>query len=115
MAVLITLSPPIADALGALTPAALRDELHMVLRDSMLIIESNVKQRTPVRTGALRRSWTSRVIGTAERGIVGTNLHYAPKVERRRGMAAQGLQASLPAIERRVQRLADTLAAGGRP
>ena len=46
----------------------------------VLTVEGNAKREAPVRTGHLRRSITSRVEGTGERGVIGTNLAYARSV-----------------------------------
>lgn len=46
----------------------------------VLTVEGNSKREAPVRTGTLRRSITSRVERTGERGAVGTNLVYGRAV-----------------------------------
>ena len=43
----------------------------------VLTVEANSKRVTPVLTGNLKRSITSRVEAAGERGVVGTNASYA--------------------------------------
>lgn len=52
------------------------------MQKAVLIAEGGSKKRTPVKTGTLRRSETSRVEGSGlkVRGIVGTNIVYGPFV-----------------------------------
>lgn len=85
-----------ATKLGDAYPAWVEETLGVVT----LIAERNVKKRTPVVSGTLRRSITSRVEAAAERGIVGTNLIYARPVNRRRQFMEQGLDDSQGDIER---------------
>jgi HK97 gp10 family phage protein len=47
---------------------------------SVLIVEGNAKRETPVKTGNLRRTITSRVEQGGKRGVVGTNAPYARPV-----------------------------------
>lgn len=47
----------------------------------LFVVLANAQKRTPVRTGSLRRSETTRVEGL--RGFVGTNVVYAPFVHAR--------------------------------
>lgn len=46
----------------------------------VLTLEANSKREAPVDTGQLRRSITHRVEASGERGVVGTNVHYARPV-----------------------------------
>lgn len=76
-----------ARRLGDAYPAWVEETLGMVVA----VVERNVKKRTPVVTGTLRRSITGRVEAAAERGVVGTNLIYARPVNRRRQFMEKGL------------------------
>lgn len=95
-----------------LTPEAVAELRLDLLQRGVLIIEGNVKQRTPVRTGTLRRGWTSRVESAAERGVVGNPLRYARPVERRRQMAAKGLKDSQGQIDRMCGEAGEAFLAG---
>ena len=59
---------------------AFRALVRELMQRVVLTVEGNVKRVTPVRTGTLRRSITSRVEATGERGVVGTKLSYARAV-----------------------------------
>jgi hypothetical protein len=54
---------------------------------------------TPVRTGTLRRSETTRVERGGLRGWVGSNIVYAAHVHERVPFFAQGIEAALPEIQ----------------
>lgn len=49
----------------------------------LFVVLANAQQRTPVRTGTLRRSETTRVEKGGLAGFVGTNVEYAPFVHKR--------------------------------
>jgi HK97 gp10 family phage protein len=51
-----------------------------LMRRATLIVEAQAKRESPVRTGHLRRSITSRVDTSGKRGYVGTNVRYAQAV-----------------------------------
>lgn len=80
------------------------ERLDALKRDLMqrivLTVEGNVKRVTPVRTGTLRRSIHGEVQGAGERGMIGTNVRYAPFVNARRQFMERGLDTSIPLIER---------------
>jgi hypothetical protein len=61
-----------------LDPAKLQTELGRLMSRIVITVESNTKRETRVLTGNLRRSWTHQVQASGERGIVGTNVAYAP-------------------------------------
>jgi hypothetical protein len=63
-----------------LTPEAIQAMQRTLLQRVVLTVEGNVKRSTPVRTGTLRRSITSRVEATGDRGVVGTAVSYARAV-----------------------------------
>lgn len=70
--------------LGAEEVAARLDPQRMqALQKSLMsritiTVEGNVKRKTRVLTGNLRRSWTHEVEATGKRGVVGTTVSYAP-------------------------------------
>lgn len=68
-----------AQVAAKLSPALLEVKLHQSMQKAVLIAEGASKKQTPVKTGNLRRSETSRVQGGGMRiqGIVGTNMQYA--------------------------------------
>lgn len=75
----------------------------------VITVEGQAKRRTPVRTGHLRRSITHRVERAGERGIVGTNVKYAPFVHEGtrfmegRPFLEQGLAASRATIDQLLE------------
>jgi len=88
------------------TEVAMQTIVHAVL--------ANSKIRTPVKTGLLRRSETTRIERGGMRGFVGTNVQYAPFVHNgTRFMAArpffiQGIEDSRGAIDKALQELGDS-------
>lgn len=75
-----------------------------VVKGMALIVSRNAKKNTPVLTGTLRRSITARALSPT-RGIVGSNVRYAPFVHNgARGRAGrpflrQGLEQSRGELE----------------
>lgn len=71
------------------------------------------QRRTPVRTGTLRRSETTRVEPGGERGWLGTNVEYAPLVHwgvgRRKAKPffVWGIEDARPDIDRELARFGD--------
>jgi hypothetical protein len=49
-------------------------------------IESEIKKRTPVKSGQLKASFTHYISPDATQGVVGTNKEYAPYVEEGTGV-----------------------------
>lgn len=66
----------------------------------VILGEGRVKLRTHVRTGNLRRSWTHAVETTGERGVIGTNVVYAPFQRNEPGR--EGIEDAHPEIQRMV-------------
>lgn len=66
-----------ADIAARLSPAAFGKAKVDLLNKMLLVAESRVKRRTPVRSGRLRRSITRSIIIPGVRGRVGTNMSYA--------------------------------------
>jgi hypothetical protein len=69
---------------GAL-PGSISRGKSDLMRRLTLIVEAEAKRQSPVRTGNLRRTITSRVEQGGDRGIVGTNARYARAVHDGRG------------------------------
>lgn len=103
------------------TPAELADKLtkqpfvaerEQLMQKITFVVLGNAQQRTPVRTGTLRRSETTRVEQGGLRGYVGTNVVYAPFVHRRIPFFADALEASRPAIDRLLEQAGDAYLQG---
>jgi hypothetical protein len=69
------------------------------MQQMVMVTKREVQRVTPVKEGTLRRSWATRVEGTGERGIVGTNLIYARPVNRRRQFVERGWEAAQEPIQ----------------
>jgi hypothetical protein len=72
------MSDDLKAAADALDPAGLQTPLAKAMTRIVVAAEGNVRRVTRVRSGTLRRSWTHLVEATGKRGIVGTNVAYAP-------------------------------------
>jgi hypothetical protein len=68
-----------------------------------LVVLRHSQRRTPVRTGTLRRSETTRIEGGGMRGFVGTNIEYAPFVHARKPFFTQGITDSRAEIEQALK------------
>ena len=96
------------DELGGKMQRASVDKNKLMSR-IVLTVEGNSKRVTPVRTGNLKRSETTRVEDGGNRGIVGTNASYARYVhDGTRRMAArpffeQGMAASRDTIDKMLE------------
>lgn len=80
---------------------------QQLMQRIVIVAESNIKRRTHVRTGTLRRSWASRVERTGERGSVGTTVLYA-RFQRNKP-AEEGLEDSLPEVQRLAKEAGEEL------
>jgi HK97 gp10 family phage protein len=62
---------------------AVKVDIPIKMREAVVIVERDAKERAPVDTGRLRASITSEVTGMMMDtvGIVGSNVEYAPFVE----------------------------------
>lgn len=98
-------------ALAALDPARLQALLKDLMQRIVFTVESNTKQTTPVKTGNLRRSITGEVMSVS-RGIVGSNVVYAPIVHRRNPYLDRGLAASSSTIDGLVAQVGTQWAVG---
>lgn len=72
-----------------------------------LIVLRAAQRYTPVRTGLLRRSETTRVEPGGLRGFVGTNVVYAPFVHKRSPFFEQALVNTQAEIARQLQQAGD--------
>lgn len=66
----------------------------------LLIVLANAQKRTPVRTGTLRRSETTRVERGGLVGFVGTNVEYAPFVHERKPFFELAITDSRAAVDK---------------
>lgn len=62
---------------------------------------------TPVRTGTLRRSETTRIEAGGARGFLGSNLNYAAFVHERVPFFEMGIDEAKPEIEQLLQEAGD--------
>lgn len=92
-------------AAARLSPQAFQALIEPTMHRITLIALANSQRRTPVRTGTLRRSETTRVEAGGLRGFVGTNVVYGPFVHKRVPFFAQGIDDSQGAIEGELQKL----------
>lgn len=94
-----------AQAAARLDPQAFQALLESTMHRITLIALANSQRRTPVRTGNLRRSETTRVEAGGLRGFVGTNVVYGPFVHKRVPFFQLGIDDSRSAIEHELQKL----------
>ena len=73
--------------------AMVGEPLQMILSQGTMVIEREVKRITPVDTGRLRASWTSKVDAAAipKWGKMGTNVVYAAPLEYSRNKRPRGV------------------------
>ncbi len=98
-------------AAAKLDPKAFQALLEPTMRRITLIALAGSQRRTPVLTGNLRRSETTRVEAGGMRGFVGTNMVYGPFVHARVPFFALGIEDSRGTIEGELQKLGNTWAA----
>lgn len=94
----------LADKLARQPFAAVREPLMTKIT---FVALRHAQTRTPVRTGTLRRSETTRVEAGGLRGYVGTNIVYAPFVHARVPFFADALTDSRSEIERLLEQAGD--------
>mgnify|MGYP003292472389 CR=1 FL=1 len=68
--------------------SGLEEAIGKALEKACLIVENDAKINCPVDNGQLRSSITHQIEGTT--GIIGTNVEYAPYVEKGTGIYADG-------------------------
>ena len=88
-----------------LTPEAFQAQLEPFMQKATLLALRESQPRTPVDTGTLRRSETTRVEAGGLRGYVGSNVVYAPFVHKRVPFFAEGIAAAAPQIEAEAEKM----------
>ena len=96
---------------GILNPAHLQQLQKDLMQRVVFTVEAEVKRVTPVRTGTLRRSITGDVVSPT-RGIVGSNLVYAPIVHRRNPYLQIGADNAQGAIDQLLAEFGNKAVAG---
>jgi len=80
------------------------DGLLNAMRKATLLVQRDAKRLSPVKTGRLRASITPEIRTSAGgkriMGVVGSNVVYAPKQERRRHYLQGALEKNLAKIEK---------------
>lgn len=84
--------------------STMREEL---MQKVLYIVLRHAQLRTPVRTGTLRRSETTRLEAQGARGYVGTNVVYAPFVHAKQPFFEEGIEDSRGEIEGLLQKAGD--------
>lgn len=104
-----TVSSPDAERLAAKLKATAFDA-EAVMQRIVLIALGHSQRRTPVKTGTLRRSETTRVEAGGMRGVLGTNVKYAAfvhdgtKYQAARPFFEQGIADSRAEIDKELAR-----------
>lgn len=93
-------------------PGAFATMREQLMTKVTLAVLAKSQKRTPVRTGALRRSETTRVEDEGRRGFVGTNVVYAPFVHARVPFFELGIEDARPQIERLMEQAGESFFAG---
>lgn len=88
-----------------LRPEVLKAQFEPFMQRATLLALRESQPRTPVRSGTLRRSETTRVEAGGMRGYVGSNVVYAPFVHKRVPFFAEGIAAATPAIEAEAEKI----------
>lgn len=89
--------------------ASVREPL---MQQITFVVLGHAQQETPVRTGTLRRSLTTRVEPGGLQGFVGTNVVYAPFVHARIPFLELGLAQSQQEIARLLSDAGDAYLGG---
>lgn len=84
---------------GIIDPSKLHAAQKQLLQRVLFTVEGEVKKVTPVRTGHLKRSIASQLI-SVNRGVVGTNVVYAPLVHKRKPYLEWGANNAQGAIDK---------------
>lgn len=81
------------------------------MREGMLAIEADTKLLTPVKTGTLKRSYTSdaEIDGDNIIGAVGTNVEYAYWADQKQPHLTQAVDQNMEKVK---QKIADALKSG---
>lgn len=88
------------DIARRMTAHPFADALEPLMQKATLLALRASQPLTPVDTGTLRRSETTRVERGGLRGWIGSNIVYAPFVHARTPFFAQGIEEATPDIQR---------------
>jgi len=105
-------SAPAALAAKLKDPAQFSAFKTALMTKITLVALSHSMPQTPVRTGTLRRSETTRVEQGGDRGFLGSNVIYAPFVHARIPFFQQGIDESQAQIAQLLQSAGDDLLKG---
>lgn len=83
-------------------------EREQLMGKILLVALRNSQRVTPVRTGLLRRTETTRIAAQGAEGYLGSNLVYAPFAHARVPFFEQGIADSRPQIDQQLQKAGDT-------
>ena len=97
---------------AALKPEAWLAQREQLMGKVVIVALAASQRRTPVKTGRLRRSETTRVTDRGLRGYLGTNVIYAPFVHARTPFFAQGIGDATPTIAGLLQATGDAFVGG---
>ena len=89
-----------------------RDVREQLMTKITFVALGHAQTRTPVRTGTLRRSETTRVEAGGLRGFVGTNIKYAPFVHNRVPFFEQAITDSRGEVQQLLQDTGDAFFKG---
>lgn len=78
-----------------------------LMQKVVLLALRHSQELTPVRTGTLRRSETTRIEDGGARGFLGSNIEYAPFVHARVPFFEEGIEEARPGIEQLLQEVGD--------
>lgn len=73
----------------------------------LFVVLAHAQERTPVRTGTLRRSETTRMEPGGMAGFVGTNITYGPFIHERIPFFELGIEDSRAQIDQIMQEAGD--------
>src|SRR6185503_17922774 len=96
------------DAADYFQSGAFAKAKERLMQKVVLLALRHSQALTPVRTGTLRRTETTRVEDGGARGFLGSNLIYAPFVHARIPFFEQGIEDATPEIERLMQEAGDS-------
>jgi len=95
------------DIKGRMTAHPFSQALEPLMQKATLMALRASQPLTPVDTGTLRRSETTRVETGGLRGWIGSNIVYAPFVHARTPFFAQGIKDATPDIQRLLTEAGD--------
>jgi hypothetical protein len=95
------------DITRRMTAHPFSETLEPLMQKATLLALRASQPLTPVRTGTLRRSETTRVEAGGLRGWIGSNIVYAPFVHARVPFFAQGIEEAAPDIQQLLSEAGD--------